>query len=270
MDAFAKEIHVYNDGFTPLLLSNRRPQEAYRHAEDIYFEAVQLIRDFLPDFVPNERTVAFINPGDVVGGGEYLGKINNTHYLDIGFPNKPENVSKLSRENILTLYIHELIHQKQLELPNIASALPQFSIKDDGIPRPKQENAQEIKNILDRNAQSVNMSYLQQVLLEGFAMQCELIVLNNRIERAQGEGNVELLRLLSPDQTERSNRLQIEPYKTGAMIVEKLINNFGAENIFLIMKSLDFAACEGVDADSDMMHKVIENPSILPGLENLN
>jgi GGDEF domain-containing protein/prophage maintenance system killer protein len=247
--------------FSAVVIGGAQSPEAIRNGEEIYAEAIQYLQRYMPSFVPTEPTVMFIVPSDLAGGGEYLGVFEGKHYLDIGFPNKPDSISPWVKKLLVFLTVHELIHQKQFEIENTASVLPDLSLSVGA----GQLTPEQLRDELLAHKQDIVLSDLQDALLEGFAVDAELAILDEEIGRADGEERT----ILTAARSERLKLIESEPYKSGRDMVSKLVSSYGRENFFSVMQAINFGSLGELNQGAVDYADLQNDPTKLPGLESV-
>ncbi len=256
-----------------VLLEPKTKVEASENAQVIYRTAMGHIGLYLPNLLPSQPTVIIATRGDMVGGGEYLGKLSGRHYLEIGFGSRPESMDPQKKEILVSLTTHELTHQRQLEFPQVLSAFP---LVDEELPEEveKMTTYQIIDKLEARQRSQSPLSSLQNALLEGMAIQAELFILGRRLEQTTDAEQLALLRSVYRERLEllkqgrdfekRSSKPVKDPYYLGSKLIARLVELYGMERLVTMMQAVDFQKCADIQID-----EVLNNPRLIPGLEKI-
>jgi hypothetical protein len=251
--------------------------EVIAHSRALLKEARQNMSRYAPHALPTEPTVIVAEQGDMYGGGEYLGEFDGDHYLDVTFGKRSDLMDPTKKETLLTLITHELVHQKQFETPSIATT-PQLAESTLSPDEMSELTPQQIVDLLRKQKESMQLSNLHSALLEGTAVQIELHILKEKIASAQATGDQKQVALLTDVLQERLLLLEQDKelaefengYFDGSKMVSGLIDTFGFEKIFTVLETIDYQQCRNIKANTPEYDAIVQNPRLLPGLEQFD
>src|SRR5581483_763932 len=257
-----------------------KSEDEKKYGESIYNEAAALLREFLPQALPEEPTVILTKN---LFDPAYLGKVRGKHY--IVFPSG----TQLMAENLLnnadpekkegqTIHwfsifgmAHELIHQKHAEMVKEFGevARPDLNLDPNEsdpqsftelLIKARNEKDKEVKNYAGSN----NLFY---TVVEGVANLGELYVMNRVLERVEKSGDTDTIERLHGLKKDRlklleKNKTDADSYD-GIFIMRKLYRQFGLERVPDLIKSVDLAACSKIARNSPEFTEIVKDPSKL-------
>lgn len=208
--------------------------------------------------------------------------------LDIGTVEDPERLMKGYEHYSVDTWaeihglVHELAHQRQAELN--PEALPQLSSPELDVLDPDKTPRDELKRLLTEASKgygrTVNSDSLFLPVIEGEAVVGSYYVMG-RLEEdliKSGKGDIAAKLREARKKKIRSELVRTErerrkgtaiPYNLhyveGSRMLRKLYKQLGNDTP-VALTSVDLNACRGIIKGSQQYQQIIENPSLLPGL----
>ncbi len=260
-----------------------------RYGEHLLQQARQLIHDFLPEEEPQEPTRLLLLRKFPDFHAIYLGKINNAgHHIGFALGHK---VPKKKHEKDLAAWlqekrdeyvmVHELFHQRHCEIVGQEMFMGEPEEKVEGLEYMSQgELAAYILSEDDSDADRNLFDYVT----EGVAYLGELFIMKKDEQRLRSQGRLleaEAVRIVREKEL-RTIRHEVRQtvhgvsyanihfaeYSLGvARLMKGLEKRFTMEELPHIIKMIDLDACAEISEDSNRFLQILEDPTLLPGLE---
>lgn len=193
-------------------------------------------------------------------------------------PERLEGPSQYSLDTWRGIYtlVHELIHQKQAELnpeafPVLAS--PELDNTD-----PSSISRNELKRLLISahkvQSRSVDNNSLFYPVIEGIAVLGSFYVMSKFLADLKNKDQDELMKKVNEVRNE-GIRLELAKkqegydsnYLEGSRLIRKIYKQFGIENTPRLLSQVNLQACQVISKDTPQYQQVLENPALLPGLQ---
>ncbi len=183
------------------------------------------------------------------------------------------------------MLVHELIHQRQAELN--PSAFPVLTSPELDSIDPDSVNRSELYDLLLKahkahtGTQQPKDSLFDPVI-EGMAVLGSFYVMGRFVKDLTASGEIDMAdkvrrvrktainhEMVEPKRKERAGEDNIHNliYAEGMGVMRKLYKQFGIENIPRILASVDLSACRQIAKNSPQYKQMMENPALLPGLQ---
>lgn len=206
---------------------------------------------------------------------------------EVGDWDKPERLSARgvnqysidSWKNIYTL-VHELIHQKQAELyPSVSAELSASEVGDDDV-LDKSKLHDALIQASRTHYYTLNPNNLAFPVTEGMAILGSYYVMSRFMDDLMKTGKTataEKIRKIRNEDIHLNYRAERTPitdyppeearrYTEGLKIMRKLSKRFGEANTPKMLAAVNLKACEGIVRGTPEYQRIIEDPTLLPGL----
>jgi hypothetical protein len=232
-------------------------------------ETLTMISRYLPKWSPQENFKILIWNTSAEAGC-YIGKWENNHHHLITISGENDISIPYKRMSLQIRIAHELFHQKSAELLK-ADDINEKGIEN-GLKHPMLAKMTKIERIEVIFGMGARSSFLQKIITEGCAVYgeqelCKAVLssanFSSEEKRAVGD-------FLKARQTDLAHDDDVNStYVNGYQLISRLIEQFGEQNLLTIVKKIDWKACGEIKNNSSEYANILNDPKLIPGLENV-
>jgi hypothetical protein len=272
-----------------MLLAQIRAEVASQvFAERVLNKAQESISLFTPNFACENKTVVLTNQirDGEANNGKYLGVVGNINIVSIDVLCNPfreisNSIASSDFISAVLILVHELIHAKHGELTKEMEFLSERREMDtEDISKHtsqtfyKNSRNANVVRTKDSHAKMSSEQTMNGWVIEGVAVLLEIYIVAQWKKQLKEQGNSDGVQKIQAHVSNRfknfyeKNDKRPDSYYTGLNLMRKFARVFSIDQIISIIKDIDLEACLNIDVNSPKGLAIIEDPRLLPGLEN--